>query len=113
MPRPCQWSHEPQAAQEVLELLQLICLFEIIEEKKDKSTLTYPETVPWPSLMEVFVGHQHRKPIPPPWPRPLTISMEIVGLQNETTNPQTCQALHHLRLPRSVASIRNIWDQRG
>ena len=112
MPRPCQWSHEPQAAQEVLELLQLICLFEIIEEKKDKSTLTYPETVPWPSLMEVFVGQQHRKPnqqhrkpSPPPWPlqpvpRPSTISMEIVGLQNRTTNPQTCQALHHLRFPR-------------
>ena len=64
----------------VLELLLLICLFEIIEEK-DKSTVTYPEPVPWPSLMELFVGHQHRKPNPPPGlqsvPRPSMILMEI------------------------------------
>ena len=64
----------------------LICLFEILEEK-DKSTLTYQEPGTWQSLMEVFFGHQHRKPNPPPWPlqsvpRPSMILMEIVGLQN-------------------------------
>ena len=42
-------------AQDVLELLRLICLFEIIEEK-DKNTLTYTEPVPWPSLMEISIG---------------------------------------------------------
>ena len=52
------------------------------------------EPIPWPSLMDVFVGHQHRNPNPPLWPlqsvpRPSTISMEIVGLQN----PQTCHKL--------------------
>ena len=47
-------------AQEVLEMLRLIWLFEIILiiiEEKDKNTLTYQESVPWPSLMEVFVSH--------------------------------------------------------
>ena len=58
--------------------MRLICLFEIIEEK-DKSTLIYPEIVPWPSLMEVIVGHQHKKWNPPqrplqPVPRPSTIN---------------------------------------
>ena len=38
-------------AQDVLELLRLICLFEIIEEE-DKNTLTYPEPVPWTSGSE-------------------------------------------------------------
>ena len=51
----------------VLKLLLLICLFEIIEEKY-KITLTCLEPVPWPSLMEVFFGHQHWKLNPPQWP---------------------------------------------
>ena len=63
------------------------------------------EPVPWPSSMEVFVGHQHRKPNPRPWPlqsgpRPSTISMEIVSLQSRTTNPLTCHAIHHLWFQR-------------
>ena len=37
-------------------------------EEEDKSTLTYQEPVPWPSLMDVFVGHQHWKPNPLSWP---------------------------------------------
>ena len=54
-------------------ILLLICSFEIIEEK-DKSTSIYPEPVPWPSLMDVYVSHQHRKPNPPPCP------LQSVGL---------------------------------
>ena len=92
----------------------LICLFEILEEK-DKSTLTYQEPGTWQSLMEVFFGHQHRKPNPPPWPlqsvpRPSMILMEIVGLQNRKTNPQTRQAHYHLRLPDQH---QKHLDQRG
>ena len=84
--------------------MRLICLFQIIEEK-DKSTLTYPEPVPWPSLTELFVGNQHREQNPPPWPLqsvplPPMVFMEIVGLQNRTKNPRTRHALHHPRLPR-------------
>ena len=41
-------------AQDVLELLRLICLLAIMEEK-DKNPLTYPEPVPRPALMEVYV----------------------------------------------------------
>ena len=57
--------------------------------------------------MEVFVGHQHRKPNPPPWPRqsvhrPSTISMEMVCRQNRTTNPR-------LFIFSFRASIRNIF----
>ena len=36
--------------------------------RKDKGKSTYLEPVPWPSLMEVFVGHQHWKQKPPLWP---------------------------------------------
>ena len=107
---------------QVLELLLLICLLEIKEEK-DKSTLIYPEPVSWPSLMQVSVGHQHRKPKTPQWPFqsvpwPLKILMEIVtvgpqnrtiGLQNRTMNPRTWQALHH---PRLLCQHQEHLDQR-
>ena len=93
-------------------MLRLIWLFEIILiiiEEKDKNTLTYQESVPWPSLMEVFLGHQTQnwKSNPPAWPLqsvPMSsmILTEIVCLQpeNRRTKTRTCQALHHLRFPR-------------